>query len=155
MPAVPAAQQHSPPPPRMQYKPGLCAVTLVTDRLNGVLVGQAAVRTWAVCQRLCGDEVPDGSHDLGGLLGVGVVACALDELQVRVGDGGGQFTLVLGWEDEVVPPRPCRASVERRTRGIRASTGHRTQALNGTSQARARASVQGIAVQPSTHAYLG
>src|SRR5258708_22771092 len=36
--------------------------------------GRSAVRTVAVRRRLCGDEVPDGLHDLGGLPRVRVVA---------------------------------------------------------------------------------
>jgi hypothetical protein len=39
---------------------------------------------------VCGDEVADGLHDLGGLLRVLIVASALDDPEARVGDPGRQ-----------------------------------------------------------------
>jgi hypothetical protein len=48
--------------------------------------------------------VPDGGHDLGGLLGVRIVAGAVDDLHARLGDAGRQLALTLGREHEVIPP---------------------------------------------------
>src|SRR5688572_16077587 len=51
-----------------------------------------------------GQEASDGLHHDRGLLGVGVVAGTLDDLEPGTGDPGRQLGLVLGREQEVVAP---------------------------------------------------
>src|SRR5215468_5367482 len=54
--------------------------------------------------RVRGQEVPDGRHDLGGLFRVRAVACAVDDLEARIGEAGRQLLLTAWREHEIVIP---------------------------------------------------
>src|SRR5215472_14789712 len=54
--------------------------------------------------RVRGQEVPDGRRDLGGLFRVRAVACAVDDLEARIGEAGRQLLLTAWREHEIVIP---------------------------------------------------